>query len=183
MQSGQRIAIVGDSGSGKTWLGERLAAQLGLPHVEIDALYWQPDWTPLPDAELRARVAAVVAEASWIIDGNYGSKVQPMILEAADTVIWLDLPRRQVMTAVTRRTLDRVIRRRPLWNDNRERIRDLLRWKPEENIIRWAWVQHPRHRSRYTKLMADPTHADLTWIRLRSRAEVTDWLAAQPRTV
>lgn len=53
----QRISIVGTSGSGKTTLARTLAQQLQFPHIELDALHWQPNWTELPDVLFRERVA------------------------------------------------------------------------------------------------------------------------------
>lgn len=172
----KRVAIVGDSGSGKTWLAAELARRTGYPHIELDGLYWQEDWTPLAADELQAAVGNAIQAKRWIVDGNYGALVQPMVLEATDTVVWLDLPRWRVMTAITQRTLDRGLRRRHLWNGNRERLRNLLNWTPEENIIRWAWVQHPRYRKHYAALMLDPAHAHREWVRLRSRRAINDWL-------
>jgi adenylate kinase family enzyme len=37
-----RIVVVGVSGNGKTTLSRRLAAQLGVPYVELDALNRAP---------------------------------------------------------------------------------------------------------------------------------------------
>ena len=172
----QRVSVVGSSGSGKTWVADQLGARLGVRHVELDAVFWQPGWTELPTEQLRQQVAAVLATDSWVIDGNYTSRLGTMVLDAADTVVWLDPPRRQLMAAVVLRTLDRGLRRRELWNGNRESIRNVARWKPEENIIRWAWVNHSGVRSRYEKLMENPAYAHIAWIRLRSRRAINTWL-------
>ena len=45
-----RIVVVGSSGAGKTSLARRLAAQLGVPHIELDALHFAEDWIEVPDA-------------------------------------------------------------------------------------------------------------------------------------
>ncbi len=52
-----RIAVVGTTGASKTMLARRIADRLGLPHVELDAIYWEPDWTHAPDDVFRQRVA------------------------------------------------------------------------------------------------------------------------------
>ena len=39
------INVVGTSGSGKSTLARRLAHRLGLPWIELDRLYWRPNWT------------------------------------------------------------------------------------------------------------------------------------------
>jgi adenylate kinase family enzyme len=48
--------VIGTSGSGKTTLARALAALFGCPHVELDALHWEPDWTPAAPEVFRARV-------------------------------------------------------------------------------------------------------------------------------
>jgi shikimate kinase len=53
----RRIAVVGTTGSGKTALARRISQQLDIPHVEMDALYWGPHWTPTPTEVFRERTA------------------------------------------------------------------------------------------------------------------------------
>jgi len=70
-----RIVVVGTSGAGKTTLAKNIAAALAIPHIELDALHWDPDWRGLsvtdPDEFIR-RVAAATAGDAWVVDGNYG---------------------------------------------------------------------------------------------------------------
>ena len=42
-----RIVVIGASGAGKTTLARWIAGQLGLPHIELDAINWQPGWRDL----------------------------------------------------------------------------------------------------------------------------------------
>ena len=37
-----RIVVIGTPGAGKTTLARRIAGQLELPHIELDAINWQP---------------------------------------------------------------------------------------------------------------------------------------------
>ena len=69
----RQIAVVGCSGSGKTALARQLADQLGLEHIELDALAQLPDWTLRPADELRADLEALLlaAQDGWVTDGNY----------------------------------------------------------------------------------------------------------------
>lgn len=172
----KRVSIVGTSGSGKTTLAKDLASRLGVPHVEIDALYHRPNWTHVDDAELARQVSEAVAADGWVIDGNY-SRVRPIVWAAADTIVWLDYPKWLVMTRMVRRTLGRVVSRRELWHGNRERWRNLIDPKPEDNIILWAWTTHGRYRRRYEEAFAatEWTHKNL--VRLRSPAETRRFLS------
>ena len=68
---GSRITVVGTTATGKTTLATQLAQCLGLPRVELDALYWGPNWTAASVEDFRARVAQVVSKNEWVLDGNY----------------------------------------------------------------------------------------------------------------
>jgi len=168
----QRVSVVGNSGSGKTTLAAEIARRIGAPHLELDSVFHQPGWQPLPAAELRARVAEFVASDKWVVDGNY-STVQDLLWQRADTVVWLDPPRHRVMRRIIWRTLRRVFSRAELWNGNREPWANLLRADPAKSIIAWAWSRHHVYRARYLSAQADPANARLTFIRLRTDRDTT----------
>ena len=171
----RRVSVVGTSGAGKSTVAAALARLLGAVFLELDSLQHQADWTPLPVADFRARVAAVAGGERWVIDGNYG-RVQDLVWARADTVVWLDLPRRVVMRRIIWRTLCRVGGRVELWNGNRERWRNLFTLDKEESVIVWAWQTHASNRARYEAAMADPLNAHLRFIRLRSPESVRRFL-------
>jgi adenylate kinase family enzyme len=172
----RRVSVVGCSGSGKSTVGRRLARDLDVPYIELDSIYHQPSWVPLPRDEFRRRVAEVTAADGWVIDGNYSSSVQPLVWDRADTVVWLDLPRRTVMRQVIWRTLRRVAFRAELWNGNRERWANLLTWVPEDSVIAWSWHHYPVYRSRYSATAASPPHPGLRFVRLRSHRAIRRFL-------
>ena len=67
-----RVAVIGTSSVGKTRFAGELARRLGVAQVELDELFWQPDWTPSQEPEFRARVRdALAAQPRWVCDGNY----------------------------------------------------------------------------------------------------------------
>ena len=101
------MVVVGSSGCGKTTLARALADHLNVPHVEVDALHWGPDWTPMPTAILRARVAEAIAGDGWVIDGNY-FKIREMVWSRADTLVWLDYSMGLILWRILRRTLRRL---------------------------------------------------------------------------
>ena len=171
----RRVSVVGTSGSGKSTLARELAGILGVPHLELDAVHHQPGWAPLPTDEFRRIIAARAAAGGWVIDGNYG-RVRDLVWARADTVVWLDLPKRTVMRQVVWRTLRRVALRRELWNGNRERWRNFLTWNPEQSVISWAWHKHAPDHAKYAAAAADPASAHLRFIRLASRRDVARFL-------
>ena len=171
----RRVSVVGTSGSGKSTLAGQLADILGVPHLELDAVHHQPDWEPLPTDEFRRVVAARAAAGGWVIDGNYSS-VRDLVWARADTVVWLDLPKRTVMRRVVWRTLRRVALRRELWNGNRERWQNFFTWNPEQSVISWAWHKHAADRAKYAAAAADPANAHLRFIRLASSRDAARFL-------
>jgi adenylate kinase family enzyme len=119
--------MVGNSGSGKSTLARELAASLGVPHLELDSVFHQPGWEPLPEDEFRRLVTARANEDGWVIDGNY-SAVRSIVWARADTVVWLDLPKWTVMRQVAWRTVRRAVTQQELWNGNREPLSNFLTW-------------------------------------------------------
>jgi adenylate kinase family enzyme len=157
-------------------MARQLAAALGVPYLELDSVFHQPGWEPLPEDEFRRVVEAAAAGDVWVMDGNY-SAVRPIVWARADTVVWLDLPRRTVMRQVVWRTLRRAVTRQELWNGNRESLRNFLTWAPEESVISWSWHSHAKYRDRYGAAAADPAYAHLTFIRLASRGAISRFLS------
>ena len=91
LQGCRRILVLGRTGSGKTTLARELAAAVGVPHVELDALYFGPQFSTVPLPLLRERTSAAIAGDRWVTDGNK-SAVRDLVWPRADTVIWLDYP-------------------------------------------------------------------------------------------
>lgn len=149
---------------------------MGVPHVELDSLFHQPGWVSLPADEFRQVVGTAAAGDGWVMDGNY-SAVRPIVWARADTVVWLDLPKRTVMRQVIWRTLRRAVTREELWNGNREPLRNFLHWAPEQSIISWAWHNQAKYHNRYAAAAIDPINAHLTFIRLTSHRDTARFLA------
>ena len=108
----RRVLIIGPCGSGKSTLARDLAPRLGLPLVHMDQLGWQAGWVETDKAEMAARLADVVAQDEWLIEGNYGSVLAPR-LARADTVIYLDFPIRLCLWRLMRRIVTHRGRSRP----------------------------------------------------------------------
>lgn len=175
----RRISVVGSSGSGKTTLARALAQQLGVPHVELDAIHHQPGWVPLPRDEYRARVAEVVAGDAWVVDGNY-SAVRDLVWDRAEAVAFLDLPRWRVMAQLVPRSVRRSWTGEELWNGNREDWGFLRSWRMEENILVWSWKRHGLQRERFAGARRDPRWQHVAFLRLRSHGEAERWRRGLP---
>jgi adenylate kinase family enzyme len=177
-QLSQRYVVVGTSGSGKTTLARRLAQRLEIPHVELDALHWDPNWTPVPREVFCERVTRALGGETWTTDGNY-SAVRETIWRRADTVVWLDYSLPVILWRITSRTIRRVVTREELWNENRERFS--TSFLSRDSIILWSLQTYRRRRREYPLLFAQPKFAHLKVVHLRSPAEARQWVNAQGR--
>ncbi len=159
----RRIAVSGTTGSGKTTLAASLAALTGAPHVELDALYWEPDWTEAPPEIFRARVAAALAGDRWVSDGNY-SVVRDITWARAELLLWLDYSIARIFWQLMHRTTRRVVTQQELWAGNRERFRTAFMSK--ESLFVWALQTHWKKRREYPAQLRE--HPHLRVVRLRS---------------
>jgi adenylate kinase family enzyme len=66
---GRRIALVGTTGSGKTHLACDISERLSVPHVELDALHWEPDWKEAPAEIFCERVSLALQGDAWVMRG------------------------------------------------------------------------------------------------------------------
>jgi len=171
-----RVVIIGCSGSGKSRLAGKVHTQVGLPHLELDSVFHQPNWTPLPIQDFAKAVDGFMdAHPSWVIDGNYPA-VRKRIWDRASTVLWIDLPRWRVMTQLLWRTFRRAITRKQLWNGNKERLRDILSMDPYRSVIVWAWTHHRSYKETYRELMRNKAYAHLDFNRFPSHKAAAKWL-------
>ncbi len=111
----QRISVVGTSGSGKTTLGRQISQCLAIPHVELDALHWEPNWTEAPVDVFQKRVEQSLCTDSWVVDGNC-SKVRALVWSRANTEVLLDYSLPVIMGRLLQRTWQRVLTNRQVYH-------------------------------------------------------------------
>jgi adenylate kinase family enzyme len=175
-----RIVVTGTSGAGKTTLARRIAAELDISHIELDAINWQPGWHDISrhdPAQFARRVTRATGDRAWVADGNYG-QVRDILWQRATHLVWLDYDRPVVMARVILRSFARALSRTELWpgTGNRETWR---RWLRPSHPIRWAWDTWARRRADTEARLALPEWSHLRVLRLRRPAEarnVTAWL-------
>jgi adenylate kinase family enzyme len=175
----RRVWVIGASGSGKTTLSAEIARLLGTEHVELDALHHGPNWAEPDLDEFRALIGGIAARGDWVIDGSYGAKLGDMVPDAADTLVWIDLPMALTMGRLVRRTLGRIVREEELWNGNRETFRDAF-WGPE-SLLWWAVRKHVDYRRTFPARFAKEEWAAKRVVRLRSQRDVDRFLDSLPR--
>jgi adenylate kinase family enzyme len=169
----ERVAVIGVTGAGKTTLAAALAEKLCEPHIELDALHWEPGWVMAELDVFRDRVARAVAADRWVADGNY-SKARDLVWNRADTVVWLDYAFALTFARLLRRTLARVRSGEELWSGNRERFAE--QFLSRDSILLWAIKTHPKYRASFPALFATDQYSHLQVVRLRSPRAAETWL-------
>jgi len=168
----RRVAVVGAVGSGKTTLAGEIAQRIDAPHIELDALRYQPGWIEEADETFRRKVVEYVGTDRWVIDGNY-EDVQDLVWVRAHLLVWIDFPLPIILWRLLRRTFRRLVSREE-FNSNREQFTRVFGSK---SILIWAIRSHGPRRRRYEELVKHERYAHLQVVRLRSPSEVSTWLA------
>jgi len=163
----KRVAVIGSGGAGKSMFARELGERTALPVIHLDRLFWKPGWVPMPEDEWQAVHAELIQPEHWIIDGNYGSTMEARIA-AADTVVFLDLPRLICFQgALQRQWRNRAGGRPDMVPGQRERIDfEFLWW-----IFRYPDRNRPGVLARLAKVPATTQV-----IRIRSRREAREML-------
>lgn len=155
-----RFVVVGTSGSGKTVFANLLSKAVGCPHIELDRLYWGPDWVAVPSEEFERAVSTATTGDSWVADGNY-SVVREVLWSRATHIVWLNFDRLTVFSRVLWRTVSRGVFRTVLFNGNRESMR--MAFFSKESVLLWSLTTFSRNRTKFSLLRQDPKFAHLEW--------------------
>ena len=157
-----RVVVVGTSCAGKTTLAGRLAGILGTEHVELDAVYWGPGWTPRRD--FVQTVLAIAERPRWVIDGNY-STVRDIVWRRSSAIVWLDYSFARVFSRALRRTTRRILTRERLYGGgNRETVRNAV--FDRDGIPWWVIRTHRKRRREYPELFKRPEYGHAVVIQL-----------------
>ena len=159
---GNRIIILGCSGSGKSSLARGLQQRTGLPLIHLDNIWWRPDRTHISREEFDSRLQTILQGERWILDGDYSRTYEPRF-SSCDTVVFLDCSEEDCMNGIT----ERIGKPRPdiPWVENR--------LDPElvELVLRYRIENRPKIYSLMEK------YPDKQVFLFRTRAEAQAWLS------
>jgi hypothetical protein len=170
----KRMLILGRTGSGKTTLARDIAAALQVPHVELDSLYFGPNFSTVPEPVLRERVATAIEPDRWVSDGNKRA-VRDLVWPRADTIIWLDFPAAVTLWRLGRRSLRRTASLRTeaaKTGTTRHLPRQLV---AGAKAVLTALRSHTGQRREFPPLFAASENQHLAVVRLRSPRATQRW--------
>ena len=163
----KKIIVVGSGGAGKSTFARKLGAALDIEVIHLDKIYWHAGWVKTPEDEWVEIIRQLVKRESWIMDGNFGG-TREIRMQACDTVILLDTPRRVCLYRVLRRAMLYRNRSRP---DMAAGCNERLDW----DFIKWVWNYPSRAKTRVKAELERYRHK--TVIVLRSKSDIDQFLA------
>ena len=57
--------------SGKSTFSKELAATLNVQYIDMDELFWKPNWEESTLSEFLPKIEAAIENDGWVLDGNY----------------------------------------------------------------------------------------------------------------
>jgi len=155
-------------------MARKISKRIGVPHVELDEVFWQPDWVEKPLDEFRAEVTAIIDRHTdgWVIDGNYG-RVRNLTLPHADTVIWLRPSFGVAFWRLLKRTVERCVNSTELWGTNHESWRKAF--LSRDSLLLYQVRNWRRYSKRITHSLETIPHR-ASVIQLRSQREIDEFL-------
>jgi len=171
----KKINVIGTTGSGKSSFSKLLAKKLDYSYIQMDQLFWQPNWIESSDEEFTAKIAEAVSGNAWVLDGNY-SRTNTIKWQNVDTIIWLDYSYPRTFYQLMTRTLCRIISKKELWpkTGNKESFKSAF--LSRDSIIIWFFKNYGNNKYRYTKLMNAHCLPHVKFIRLGSPKDAKEFL-------
>lgn len=143
----KRILVIGSGGAGKSTISRDLSKILNIQVIHLDTHFWLPGWVQLESEKWTKRVDELIAQDSWIMDGNYNGTLDKRF-KRADTIFYMDFSRcRCLFNAIKRMIMGRYFfRKRP---DLTEGCREGFDWE----FYKWIWNFNKNHRDEYYKML------------------------------
>jgi adenylate kinase family enzyme len=171
----RRINVIGTSGAGKSTFSKRLAEVLNYPYIEMDKIFWEPNWKWPSDEKFFSKLKSSLNQETWVLDGNYTRSV-PIKWEQVDLIIWLDYSFPRTLIQAVKRAIIRSLTKEELWEGTENRESFTKSFLSKESIIWWTITTHKKNRLKYESYLMDPAFSHLKFIRLRSHAEAENFL-------
>ncbi|MAR37242.1 MAG: adenylate kinase [Chloroflexi bacterium] len=174
-KSYRRIHVIGNSGSGKTYLSKIISKTLSVKHIESDSIWWQKNWEVTPYLKFQSQMKKILSNEEWVLDGNYLRLYDDEeIRKKVQVLIWIDLPLYIILYRIILRTFKRVITKEKLWGKNTETFR--MNFFSKDSIILYVIKVHHNNRKNILKLINHPDNKHIKVIKLNTKTNVNEFI-------
>lgn len=157
----RRIMIIGRSGSGKSTFAIQLQQKLNIPLFHLDKVFFEKNWRERNYQEFLSMQEGIVAQPSWIIDGN-ATKSYEMRYAYTDLCLYFNFPRWLCYW----RVFKRLFHKHPDIDDRAPNCPETVRW----SLLKYMWSFENRVDPLLKRLKS--TYPKVEFIELRNDAEV-----------
>lgn len=162
----KKINVIGTSGSGKSTFSRMLATKLDYPYLEMDAMFWKPNWQESSNDEFFSKLRSALAQDTWVLDGNY-SRTTEIKWASVDHIIWIDYSFSRTVYQAVKRAFILSITKDELWGTgNFETF--TKSFFSRDSVIAWTLKTYKLNRVRYTKISTNPKYSHITFVRLKN---------------
>ena len=175
----KKVAVFGNAGAGKSTLARRLAELTGLPLYPLDTIQFragryrpeEKDGGKVPNEEYLKIHANLLKQDRWIIDGYDTVASAWERFDAADTLVYIDLPLLTHYRWITKRLVKGLFRNPEGWPENSPV------WSSTLDGYRVVRLCHRHLTPKYRQRVATAS-SDKRVHHLRSPAEIRSFLEA-----
>lgn len=126
-----KIHIIGGSGSGKTYLADKLSKIYNIEHYDLDDLQWDNKaefyGIKRDSDERHAMLQEILKKEEWIIEGVYYKWCEQCFADA-DKIYLLEVPRRTYRFRIIRRFIRRKLGLEKGKKETLKSLKNLLKW-------------------------------------------------------
>ena len=130
----ERIYIIGNSGSGKSYLANKLSEKLNIPHFDLDDVFWKKKYSiQRTEDEKKLLLSKIIKDnETWVIEGLFVSFTDEAIKNATE-IIWLDININILTWRIIKREFIKIIKGKNNFKNVFELIKFVRRYNDEEN--------------------------------------------------
>jgi len=145
----KRVAVFGNAAGGKSTLARRVADLTRLPLYPLDTIQYKPGGGKVPHSEYLQAHADLLTRDRWVIDGFGCVPSSWERFAAADTLIYIDLPRFTHYRWVTKRLVKGIFVNPEGWPE------DSPIWSSTLDSYRVVGLCHRHLTPRYRQLVGE----------------------------
>ncbi len=164
----RKIFVTGNIGSGKTTLCRKLSTRLNIPTYHFDQIVWLPGWKRRSQKQRDTITQQLLNREEWIIDGV---SVSDLLMDPADTFIFLDFPRWICFWRMIKRNIQCRFKSRPEMPVDCHDYRNIFL------IIRAIW-SFPRKHNPWVLAAMEKMKAEKHIIHIRNNHELNIFLGS-----
>lgn len=166
----KKIIILGNGGSGKSTLGEKLSKKLNIPVYHLDRLTFKTGWVRVDEKEFTEKLKNILSEENWIVEGWSYNTTIPMRLQAAELIIYLEFNVWLCNWYALKRHLQYTFKQNP-YDPPNSNI-----WKKTIRMIKAMWMVHKIYEPQLWKLLHKYTETK-TIVRVKNRKELNFFIS------